>query len=113
MKSFQPSAADLARLQAAARNISQGNAKATEGEKQSKAGKAVLTDWLMQNRNFDVAAMKPGEFVEIEGVAVIEGGSRPQWDSAAFAAAHPDLVEKFTKTGVPKTFKPQAAALAA
>jgi len=78
-----------------------------QGEKDVKAAKAAISDWLKKERNVDVSTLKIGEFICIEDVALIEVGKRNKLDEDSFLLAWPTLHAQFKKDFSVCYFKPQ------
>ena len=93
-------------LRQAAQMIKDGNAKLTEGKKQSDAGKAMIEQWLKDNRQCDVASLAIGELVNIETVCLIEIGKQNRLDQKAMQLELPEVFAKYQKQFPTIKFKP-------
>lgn len=93
-------------LKQAAQMIKDGNAKLSEGKKQSDAGKAMIEQWLKDNRQCDISSLPIGELVNIETVCLIEVGKQNRLDQKAMQLEAPELFAKYQREFATVKFKP-------
>jgi hypothetical protein len=87
----------LAKLQAAAVAIRDGNQRISEGTKAVEIGKEAIANWLRDNRECDLSKLEIGSLVTVENVALIEVAKQDRFDAKAFAIEHVALFAAFVK----------------
>ena len=78
-----------------------------QAEKETDAAKHAIAHWLKEQRGVDIETLPIGEFINIEGVAVIEIGKRNKFDEKSFILSHPKLHAEFKKDFPIQYYKPQ------
>lgn len=106
MRTFKPAEADLPELQKSAARLKTANRLFGVAKRESEAAKKHLSDWLREKRDLDIAVLPIGEFVSLEGVALIEIGKQNRFDEDAFVLAQPETYEQFKKDFPVRKFKP-------
>ena len=103
MKTFK---ANDETLTQAARMIKDGNAKLGEAKKQVDAGKAMIEEWLMTQRQCNLATMPIGTLISIDGVCLVEIGKQTRFNEKRFAVEHPETFASYREECPVKKFKP-------
>ena len=93
-------------LRQAAQMIKDGNAAMASGKKQSDAGKAMIAQWLKDNRQCDIANLPISEIVSIESVCLVEIGKQTRLDQKGMAVESPELFAKYQREFPTVKFKP-------
>ena len=106
MLTFKPAAADLPKLQAAVTTLKQGNKKVSEGQKETEASKALITEWLKKERGCDVGTLSIGDVVLIDGTVMVEIAAMIKLDANALLASEPSVHQKYTRSVAVRKFKP-------
>jgi hypothetical protein len=103
---FIPSESELKHLQEAATRLKKANWLFGIAKQESDAAKKALAGWLKENRKCDIETLAIGEFVSIEGVALIEIGKQNRFDEDAFVLAEPATHARFKKDFAVRKYKP-------
>ena len=108
LRTFKPSETELPKLQEAAKLLKKSKAEISASERTKEAAEKALYDWLNKERGLDVATLEIGDFVNIDGVLILEIGSMNKFDQQRFQIEHPDLFNKFKRDVPVKRPKPIA-----
>lgn len=106
MKTVRVEGVAFDRLCGAAVKLKTANDALAKAKKDADAAKETITKWLDENRAINVDRLPVGEFVNVEGIVMIEVGKARRFDEAGFAMAHPELKEEWTKDQRRVQFKP-------
>lgn len=102
----RPQIHELVKLKAAAILLNAANKSIAAAEKTRESSKAEIAQWLKENRQLELDTLPIGEFVNIEGVCLIERGKMNKFDEKAFIFAHAELHSQFKKDVAVTRFKP-------
>lgn len=89
MKTFKANEMDAAMLKDAASKLKAANAAIAAANKQVEASKQAIAQWLKDNRDTDIDALTIGEFVQIDGIVMIERAKQNKFDEKAFLLEQP------------------------
>lgn len=103
MKTFK---ANDETLKQAATMIKDGNMMLAKGKKQADAGKAMIEQWLKEQRQCDLSTLSIGEIINIETVCLVEIGKQTRLDQATMQLQDPVLFAKYQKEFATVKFKP-------
>src|SRR4051794_27131416 len=97
MKTVKPNEEEAAGLKQAARLLKVANELLASAKKEAEAAKEQLAKWLKEKREIDLEVLAIGEFVNIDGVCLIEKGKQNKFDEKGFLVAQPALHGQFKK----------------
>lgn len=106
MTTVKPQGAELDKLKGAARMLKAANAMFAVAKKDSEAAKEEISKWLKSERQIDLETLQIGEFVNVEGVCIIEKAKQNKFDEKGFLVAEPKLHEQWKKDLPITKYKP-------
>jgi hypothetical protein len=97
MKTVKPNEEEAASLKKAASMLKVSNELLASAKKSVEAAKEQIAGWLKTNREIDIELLPIGEFVNVDGVCLIERGKQNKFDEKGFLIAQPALHAEFKK----------------
>lgn len=97
MRNFRPSEDEIGILKSSASQLRKANALFGVAKRESEAAKKVITDWLRDKRQLDLAQEQIGEVICIEDVMLIEVTKQNRLDKDTLMIKEPETYGRFLR----------------
>ena len=106
MQTFKPNEMELAELKPVVALLKASNGILAEAEKNVKAAKEKICEWLKSKRGVDVGGLAIGDLVHVEGALMIEVSKMCKFDEKDFLLKHPAMHAEFKRDRPVTKYKP-------